>query len=329
MNGRSDVATCFVIQPFGKKKLSSGVIVDNDKVYDHLLALETIRPTCPIKVTRADTVNYKDEALHPHVLECIRASHFCIADFTGLNANVLYEAGVARGLGRPTVLICQDRDDIPSDLKHIVTVCYRMDALEYLSSAIVPHLDRVQLAVIELKQREEQLYAQYFPRRDSDYIKGKILGCETKIDILHTNLSTVQAVLLEDILARMRDNPRLQLRILTLDPHSAFVTYRAKQLGFITNVGDFRDELVNSLKNVLFRLRDISDRARVRIYDEFPTQICYSFDQDLFVSVVSITGRSRGNCAFLVNSSLPGVHQSFIEHFDRLWNQRATELQLE
>lgn len=304
--------------------------MDNDKIFEQILGLQTILPSFPIIVTRADTGIYKDEALHPHVVECIRISHFCIADFSGLNANVLYETGFARGLGREIIIICQDRNDIPSDLKHIITVHYRMDALEYLPAAILPHLERVKPAVYDLKRKQNQLYAEYFPQRDIDYIRTKILACETKIDILHTNLSTVQAALLEDIINRMRSNLQLQLRILTLDPHSVFVNYRARQLGYINNVGDFRDELVTSLKNVQFRLREFKDRARIRIYDDFPTQICFGFDQDILVCVVSATGRSRGSCAFLVNSSLPGVHKSFIEHFDCLWGgKNSTELKLE
>jgi hypothetical protein len=41
-----------------------------------------------------------------------------IADCTGRNANVFYELGIAHTLGRRTLLLAQNQNDIPFDLRH-------------------------------------------------------------------------------------------------------------------------------------------------------------------------------------------------------------------
>lgn len=40
-----------------------------------------------------------------------------VSDFTGRNANVFYETGIAHSLGRPVVPITQTMADVPFDLQ--------------------------------------------------------------------------------------------------------------------------------------------------------------------------------------------------------------------
>jgi hypothetical protein len=47
-----------------------------------------------------------------------------IADCSGRNPNVFYEAGLAHALGRTTVLITQSLDDVPFDLRHLRVIRY-------------------------------------------------------------------------------------------------------------------------------------------------------------------------------------------------------------
>jgi len=41
-----------------------------------------------------------------------------VCDFSGRNANVFYEAGIAHTLGKHVVPITQNPEDIPFDLRH-------------------------------------------------------------------------------------------------------------------------------------------------------------------------------------------------------------------
>jgi hypothetical protein len=47
-----------------------------------------------------------------------------VAECTGRNSNVFYEIGVAHTLGKPVVLITQNSDDIPSDVRQIKYIRY-------------------------------------------------------------------------------------------------------------------------------------------------------------------------------------------------------------
>lgn len=47
-----------------------------------------------------------------------------IADMTGRNPNVFYEVGYAHALGKLTILLTQNADDIPFDLKHFPHIVY-------------------------------------------------------------------------------------------------------------------------------------------------------------------------------------------------------------
>lgn len=42
-----------------------------------------------------------------------------VADCTGRNPNVFYEIGVAHTIGKPVVLVTENPDDVPADLRHI------------------------------------------------------------------------------------------------------------------------------------------------------------------------------------------------------------------
>lgn len=320
-----DRTRCFVIQPFGtKKNVRTDLIVDNNKVYEALRKLGTIRPDYPIKVYRADVEKYAKALIHAHVVDCINKSDFCVCDFTGQNPNVLYETGIARGLCLPIVIISQDREDIPTDLKPFITVIYKMDELDNLAEDIERHFDMIVAGVGESKALKYSRVT-YFGNREDSQIRDRIRQVTDSFDILQTNLATLQTDYLSDIIETMKKNPRLKLRILTLNPQSIFVNFRGQQLGYGENIALYRGELDAVLRGVHFSLRQFGERVQIRIYDDFPTQIVYYFDNEALVCVVSATGRSRENCAFLLNDKMPGVKKSFVDHFEYLWDKKSSE----
>lgn len=318
--------TCFVIQPFGTRiHPKSGLEVNNDLVYDVLMTLSSIRPTMPIQVRRADTGNISKEDLHEHVVTRLHQSDFCIADLTGQNPNVLYEAGVAKGIGLAVILICQDRkSDVPSDLAKYITVQYKPDRLSDLPSALAAHLDVVREEIVARRSRRSA-HVEYFASRMDADVRRRILAANRRIDILQTNLVTVATDYLQQIRERMRQRPDLKLRLLTLNPQSIFVNYRGAQVGFADNIALYREELDGNLKSVHFALREFGARVQVRVYDDFPNQIAFYFDDEILLCVVSATGRSRENCAFLLDARLLGAEHSFTGHFDYLWSDEKSK----
>lgn len=76
-------------------------------------AAEVIGFTC----RRADDI-WDDSTVIQDVFSLIFRSYIVVCDFSGRNANVFYEAGIAHALGKHVVPITQNAEDIPFDLRH-------------------------------------------------------------------------------------------------------------------------------------------------------------------------------------------------------------------
>lgn len=79
---------------------------------------------------RADDIK-SNRAIIQDIWKSICEARLIIADLTGLNANVMYELGIAHTLGKETVLIYQRGHDIrfPFDLAHIRRIEYDNTAI--------------------------------------------------------------------------------------------------------------------------------------------------------------------------------------------------------
>ena len=64
------------------------------------------------------------ESILQRIYNQISKADIIVADMTGRNANVFYEAGYAHALGKSVVLLTSNADDIPFDLKHYPHIVY-------------------------------------------------------------------------------------------------------------------------------------------------------------------------------------------------------------
>src|SRR3989344_4808009 len=71
-----------------------------------------------LRCRRADDI-WENAAIIQDVVALIDRSRIVICDCTGRNPNVFYEAGIAHTLGREVILITQNEQDIPFDLRHL------------------------------------------------------------------------------------------------------------------------------------------------------------------------------------------------------------------
>ncbi len=95
-----------------------------DDIYERFL-----RPTLAesgFDVKRADDIMNQQNILRD-VIDWIVACDLIIADLTGANPNVFYEIGVAHTMNKPVILITQDRDDVPFDLRQYRILEYSRD----------------------------------------------------------------------------------------------------------------------------------------------------------------------------------------------------------
>jgi AbiJ N-terminal domain 5 len=91
---------------------------------------EAIKSACAtngLRCLRADDI-WEESTIIQDIFTLIFRAQVVIADFTGKNANVMYETGIAHTLGKHVIPITQTLADVPFDMQH-----HR--ALKYLSNS--------------------------------------------------------------------------------------------------------------------------------------------------------------------------------------------------
>jgi hypothetical protein len=89
------------------------------------------------------------EGMLDRIFNQISKADLIIADMTGRNPNVFYEVGYAHALGKITLLLTQDADDIPFDLKHRQHTVYG-GSIDLLRKELA---DRLRWGIAESRRR--------------------------------------------------------------------------------------------------------------------------------------------------------------------------------
>lgn len=111
--GKGNWTRIFVAMPFRD---------DLRPIYsDHI---QVVAKSLDISCKRGDDF-FNTNRIMDDVWSAIYHSELCIVDCTGRNPNVFYELGIAHTLGRKTILIAQNIEDIPFDIRHLRTIIYQ------------------------------------------------------------------------------------------------------------------------------------------------------------------------------------------------------------
>ena len=105
---------CFVLMPFNNESHIQEIYQDTVKK-----VVEDLGFSCQ----RADDI-YETKPIIETIWEQINKSKFIIADLTHKNPNVFYELGLAHTVGKEVILLSQNIDDVPFDLRHLKIILY-------------------------------------------------------------------------------------------------------------------------------------------------------------------------------------------------------------
>lgn len=90
--------------------------------YDHIKpTVESINRK--YRCIRANDI-FNNEAIIEDIWIKINEARIIISDLTGKNPNVFYETGISHTIGKEVILITQDMNDVPFDLKHFRCLVY-------------------------------------------------------------------------------------------------------------------------------------------------------------------------------------------------------------
>ena len=119
---------CFVIMPFGNLEIDKESSNKLDTIYDKYIrqTVESINLSdgSKMKCHRADK-DFRSGEIITHIIDELVNADIVIAVLTGRNPNVFYELGVRHSVKANTILISEDINDIPFDLRHLRIIQYR------------------------------------------------------------------------------------------------------------------------------------------------------------------------------------------------------------
>ena len=107
------MGTCLVSLPPGSSF---------DSYYNQVFVRAIMR--AGFRPVRADDID-RHRAIEYRIRNDVAEAAICVVDLTGRNVNVLYVLGLAHGMGKPVLLLVQNADDLPFDLRLVRHLLYR------------------------------------------------------------------------------------------------------------------------------------------------------------------------------------------------------------
>lgn len=98
-------------------------------------AIQNAAQACGMTCNRADDI-WENHAIIQDVIDLIDRSAIVVCDCTNKNANVFYEIGVAHALGKEVILITQNAEDVPFDLRHLRYIRYFQNDPHHLTTEL-------------------------------------------------------------------------------------------------------------------------------------------------------------------------------------------------
>lgn len=231
----------------------------------------------------------------------------------------MFEMGYAIGVKKPVIVMVQRGVAVPADFRGRLYFEYSTDELGIVPQILQGFIKSAIESKIAERQKSTYLVRACANRTSSD-MKEKTQRAEKIVEILTTNLNSfLDAGLAEIVKKRLEEKKSLNLRILTLDPESDFAAHRARQLKMSTRY--FREQLRSSLEKVSQTFFQYPDRCNIATFDEFPPQISFRVDENVYSNLVSSNQQSRNNIIMRFNEFDAGVKQSIISHFDTVWGR--------
>jgi hypothetical protein len=264
--------------------------------------------------------------LRQSIQENIAASDFVVAVLTGLNPNVMLEVGFAQAMKKIIIYLMrkdQHKDIMPSNLGNLKRLHLYGDDEDLKLNLYY----RIQEAISALEdQRNSELKIggidlNYFKSRISIDLWRQFENVKKRIWILTTNLTTVNANFIDSIVVAVNKNPLIEVKILTSDPENEYIGPRAKQLG--ENELGYKMELQGSLQSIIAKFQKFK-KCEIKTYTDFPVQLWHLVDDYLYVGQSSLLRRTRHNCVYGINVEVEGVKETYLDHFERLWDGSST-----
>jgi hypothetical protein len=153
---------CFVISPIGSQ--GSPEREHADDVFDYVIS--PAMEKCDIAAFRSDHLK-QPGMISEQMYRAILNEDFCIALLTGFNPNVFYELAIAQAANRPVIILLENGNELPFDIKDLRCVYYDLKPRSLFTGI---YADQVAAHVKELEGlgwRVSGPLSEFLPDRDS------------------------------------------------------------------------------------------------------------------------------------------------------------------
>jgi hypothetical protein len=154
---------CFVMMPFGTTETER--IMFNE-VYNCIN--DSVEETGNVICHRADKEKRTGEII-VDIIDSLYNAGIAIADLTNKNPNVFYELGVRHSLKNNTILIAQNIEHVPFDLRQLRVIIYEysVPGMRLLKNGLIETIKSIQFS-----ERIDNPVRRYL--EDKEIIKSKI-----------------------------------------------------------------------------------------------------------------------------------------------------------
>lgn len=250
---------CFVIMPFGNPRINADHARKLESIYSQWIkpTVESIiiPGTNDEKLTchRADKTAKPGEIIS-HIIENLIDSDIVIADLSGKNANVFYELGVRHAVNSNAVLIADNIDDIPFDLRGLRTIVYEYEPESML--ALKSSLEKAINEILKEPDKIDNPVRRFLYNREVERIAEQPMP-SYESETVRTLLSEMTSLRAE--LNQQTDEVRQIVKIITAPKSDQVLFQGEKNASLILFQGTWRNEDTEST----YYARVVNDRLFV------------------------------------------------------------------
>jgi hypothetical protein len=142
-NFKIDSSLCFVLMPFA------------DEFYEiYEQAISIAAENAGLRCMHTGEI-FDNREIVEDIWESICTAQVIVADVTYRNPNVFYELGICHTLGKEVIIVTQNSDDVPFDIRHRRYIDYSPKALNTLKNHLEKTIKRVVVRISENDTNEK------------------------------------------------------------------------------------------------------------------------------------------------------------------------------
>jgi hypothetical protein len=312
-----------------------GHVFDTASIHDLRAAISRAATSTPWTVIYADEAITTGHILIDKIIPQIQQAEFCLFEISDhTRPNVFIELGIAKGLGKPCVLLVKIGHDLPSDLGGYDRLHYSSykDLTAQLRNTFTtpPSLSPTEMQVLSASPPSYGAFLRvYASDKGISLIHDLLKPANTIVFMLGLCGNPVEATAGAWDLIRSKANSGCQFLFLYMKPTSPLLKAHSE-----AEDGDASSErlslqstaTVQSLRRLRSSIVDPS-KIQLRHYDRIPTACVMQFDEKIYVGPYLFGARGIDGSWFeIAKIQHPVVFEEYRQTFYRLWADERSEV---